>query len=160
MSNVMRHRYGAKNPVLVQVASGTVVEVGDLIALVSGYGKTFFQIAGAGRTNASMADCVQDFAGVVMQASASGETTPIRVATTGTFEYPCVAASVYTGYFANINSSALAQKVAVATSINSLTMGAIFPNNTGGVGVGAGQQTSCLVRIYTGAFGPKMDSAA
>jgi len=144
MSNVMRHRFGAKSPVLAEVASATVIEVGDLIKLASNYAVNF---AAGGSSNASLVDSASKFLGVAMQASATGETNPIRVATTGVFEYPCASASAYLGHFAAINASALDQKVAVATSLSSLCVGYIMPNNVGGAAHGSGNATSVLVNI-------------
>ena len=155
MANVMRHRTGAKNPILVDVASATVVEVGDLICLTSNYATTPSQL---GSLAASLGDIAETFLGVAMSASANGETTPVRVATTGVFEYPCDAGSVYIGYFAKINASALDQKVARNTSISSLCIGYIMPSNTGGVGIGAGNQTSCLVAIRNNVLQPELDT--
>ena len=155
MANVMRHRTGAKNPILADVASATVVEIGDLICITSNLATTPSQL---GSSAGSLGDTAQTFAGVAMAASAAGETTPVRVATTGVFEYPCDTGSVYIGYFAKINASALDQKVARQTSLSSLCIGYIMPNNTGGVGIGAGSQTSCLVAIHANVFGPTLDN--
>ena len=155
MANVMRHRTGAKNPMTVDVASGTVVEVGDLICLVSNYAKTPIQI---GPSAASLGDIAESFLGVAMSASASGETDPVRVATTGVFEYPCDSGSVYTGYFANVNASALDQKVARSSTISSLTIGVMVPSDTGNGGHGAGNQTSCLVAIRNNVLQPEIDT--
>jgi hypothetical protein len=141
----------------MEVASATVVEVGDLVCCVSNYAKTPAQL---GSSAASLGDIAETFMGVSMQASASGETTPIRVATTGTFEFPCDSGSVYVGKFAKVNASALDQKVARQDTISSLCIGYIQPVNVGGVGHGAGNQTSCLVTIYNNMLNPKMDSAA
>ncbi len=68
MGNVMRHRYGAKNPVLAEIASATVIEVGDLTYLASNKVLPFWT-----KANASIADINDLFLGVAMQASANGE---------------------------------------------------------------------------------------
>jgi hypothetical protein len=134
-----------------------VIEIGDLIALVGNYAKNL----SSRYVQASYAEAADNFLGVAMQASASGETTPIRVATSGTFEYPCDSASVYLGYFAEVDDSASSiedQSVNIATSVSNKAIGTVMPNNVGGVGHGAGSQTTCLVRIWCNALQSKIDS--
>ena len=157
MANVMRHRYGAKNPVLAEVESATVIEIGDLIALTSSYAVPFSTYAVASDEYAA-----DRFLGVAMQASATGETTPIRVATTGVFEYPCDSASVYLGLFAEPDDSTTNledQSVNIGSARGACTIGAVMPNDSGGVGHGVGNKTSCLVRIWSNELQPYADAA-
>jgi hypothetical protein len=78
----MRWRYGDTNPVVAAVDSDTVIEIGDLLMQVT--------------DDARPASTTDDpglfqtvFLGVAMQRSRAGETAPIRVATTGVFEFDC-----------------------------------------------------------------------
>jgi hypothetical protein len=154
MANVMRHRYGAKNPVLAEVESATVIEIGDLVCLKAKYAVN----ANAAWASAAVASAADNFLGVAMQASATGETTPIRVATSGTFEYPCDSASVYLGFYAEFDDSASSledQSVNTAAAKGTKTIGMVLPNNTGGVG--GGSKTSCLVRIWSNRLGVTID---
>jgi hypothetical protein len=156
MANVMRHRYGAKNPVLAEVETAVVIEIGDLIYLHGTHCHPFSTVAAA-----SVDWAADRFLGVAMQASAAGETTPIRVATSGTFEYPCDAASVYLGYFAAADDTATNledQRVNVETSKGAGSIGFAMPNNTGGVHT-TGNATSCLVRIWSNATQPYIDAS-
>lgn len=155
MSNVMRHRYGAKNPVLAEVASAVVIEVGDLCRLDTNKVENIAESASS-YIAASVAD---DFLGVAMQASASGETTPIRIATSGTFEYPqAAAASCYLGYGVKPTASTnwVDQVVAcVPAGITASCIGYAQPSGTGGVG---GSIENVLVTIMSAALGPNIDS--
>ncbi len=95
----MRWRYGDTNPVMAAVDASTVIEIGDLVyqstddvrpaSIQPGMGSDASdQIAFAGR-----------FLGVAMQRSGEGETAPIRVATTGVFEFDCVPSTFELGDF-------------------------------------------------------------
>jgi len=78
----MRWRYGDTNPVVAPVATDAVIEVGDMLWKDFHAARPF-------------SDChiislfKEFFLGVAMQRSRSGETAPIRVATTGVFEFEC-----------------------------------------------------------------------
>ena len=97
MSDNMRWRYGDTSPVVLAVDSATVIEIGDLVYLDTDDAKP----ASAQADQLSEADnqslFVSKFAGVAMQRSRSGDTTPIRVATTGVFEFDCTAATFEVG---------------------------------------------------------------
>ena len=78
--NVMRWRYGDTNPIMVPIEHVTEVHIGDML----------FEDAGL----IWPADDFEDlppggFIGVAMQMSATGDNGPIRVATTGVFEFEC-----------------------------------------------------------------------
>jgi hypothetical protein len=96
MSNTMRWRYGETNPVVLPVASATVIEIGDLVYL-----DTMAKPASALTYGASLAatqEAFHDkFAGVAMQQSRAGDTADIRVATTGVFEFVCASATFEVG---------------------------------------------------------------
>ena len=96
MANTMRWRYGETNPVVLPVASATVIEIGDLVYL-----DTTAKPAAALTYGASLAatqEAFHDkFAGVAMQQSRAGDTQDIRVATSGVFEFGCASATFEVG---------------------------------------------------------------
>lgn len=79
MSDKMRWRYGDTNPVIAAVDSDTVIEIGDLL----------WQDTDDAKPAESVCD-VANFLGVAMQRSRAGDTGPVRVATTGVFEFDCL----------------------------------------------------------------------
>jgi len=89
MSDKMRWRYGETNPVIAAVDSGTVIEIGDLLYQDTDDAKPADQQADKGNETANQEYFADRFLGVAMQRSLAGETAPIRVATTGVFEYDC-----------------------------------------------------------------------
>jgi hypothetical protein len=105
MSNTMRWRYGDTCPVLLPVDSATVIEIGDLVYLDTDDAKPASAQVDQG-TKGSNQQMVHDFfAGVAMQASRSGDTQPIRVATTGVFELDCVSATAEVGDLMGIDEN-------------------------------------------------------
>lgn len=97
MSNVMRWRYGDTNPVMLPVASSTVIEIGDFIYQSSGAALPASEIADVG-TEAGNQEAFHDlFVGVAMQASPNGVSNPIRVATSGVFEFDCLSTTAEVG---------------------------------------------------------------
>lgn len=89
MSDKMRWRYGDTNPVVAAVDSGTVVEIGDLVYQDTDDAKPASSQADQGSETANQELFADNFLGVAMQRSRSGDTDPIRVATTGVFEFDC-----------------------------------------------------------------------
>jgi hypothetical protein len=128
MANTMRWRYGETNPVVLPVASDTVIEIGDLVFL-----DATAKPAGGGTYGASLAaaqEWLHDrFAGVAMQQSRAGDTADIRVATTGVFEFPCASATFDVGARIGVDDNpggtALLdqQVIAVATGSPQLSIG-------------------------------------
>src|SRR5882724_5729170 len=97
MSSTMRWRYGETHPIVLPVASATVIEIGDLVYFDTGTVKP----ANALTYGASLAATQQTFhgkfAGVAMQQSRAGDTQDIRVASSGVFEFACASAIVEIG---------------------------------------------------------------
>jgi hypothetical protein len=97
MSDKMRWRYGDTNPVVAAVDANTVIEIGDLLWQDTDDAKP----AGGFTWNTNLVttqDGLADkFLGVAMQRSRSGETAPIRVATTGVFEFDCASGTFELG---------------------------------------------------------------
>ncbi len=83
MSDKMRWRYGDTNPVVAAVDRDTVIELGDVL----------WQDADDAKPAWTLHDFEKfsdNFLGVAMQRSRKGDHAPIRVATTGVFEFDCV----------------------------------------------------------------------
>ncbi len=97
MSDRMRWRYGDTNPVVAAVDAGTVIEIGDLLWQDADDAKPASMLAGLGTKATNQEALAQAFLGVAMQRSRSGETAPLRVATTGVFEFDCASGTFELG---------------------------------------------------------------
>ena len=97
MANTMRWRYGDTNPVMMPVTESTVVQIGDLIYQVSGLARPASQLADLGTEVANQEAFHDAFVGVAMQASPTGVADPVRVATSGVFEFDCLSATAEVG---------------------------------------------------------------
>ncbi len=89
MSDQMRWRYGDTNPVFAAVDAATVIEIGDLVYLDVDDAKPASAQADQGSKPGNQELFADRFLGVAMQRSRAGDTAPIRVATTGVFEFGC-----------------------------------------------------------------------
>lgn len=89
MSDKMRWRYGDTNPVVAAVDAATEIEIGDLLYQDTDDAKPAASQADQGSEAANQETFAHKFLGVAMQRSRSGDTAPIRVATTGVFEFDC-----------------------------------------------------------------------
>jgi hypothetical protein len=89
MSDKMRWRYGDTNPVVAAVDSDTVIEIGDVVWQDTDDAKPASSLPDLNTKAANQAALADKFLGVAMQRSRAGETAPIRVATTGVFEFDC-----------------------------------------------------------------------
>lgn len=97
MADTMRWRYGETNPVVLPVDEATIIEIGDLVYLDTDDAKPASAQADQG-TLAGNQELLHDkFAGVAMQRSRDGDTDPVRVATTGVFEFDCASATFEVG---------------------------------------------------------------
>lgn len=157
MVDVMRHRYDDPALVSVPVDSAQVVEIGDLVYRATDDIRAADQISAD--TLINMQDAfVDDFVGVAMSASASGETEPVRVATTGTFEFICAAATFVFGDIVGVagtDAVALDNQTVIAVSAAVSGIGKVkqtYANNT----------TRVLVQInstlFTGGLQPSTAS--
>jgi len=99
MADKMRWRYADTNPVVAAVDSATVIEIGDLLwqdtddvkpasvparEAVDIVAEIIHHVVPTVNLQELFAD---KFLGVAMQRSRNGDTAPIRVATTGVFEF-------------------------------------------------------------------------
>ena len=89
MSDTLRWRYGETRPVVLPVDSTTVIEIGDLVYLETDDVRPANQQTDQLGEEANQALLARKFAGVAMQRSRDGDTAPIRVATSGVFEFVC-----------------------------------------------------------------------
>jgi len=89
MADKMRWRYGDTNPVVAAVDSATVIEIGDLVYQDTDDAKPASSQADQGSETANQELFADSFLGVAMQRSRSGDTDPLRIATTGVFELDC-----------------------------------------------------------------------
>lgn len=87
MSDKMRWRYGDPNPVVAAVDSATVIEIGDIVWQDTDDAKPASDQADLSDEMSNKAELKRRFLGVAMQRSRAGDTAPIRVATTGVFEF-------------------------------------------------------------------------
>jgi hypothetical protein len=94
MANVQRWRRGERNEVKVSVDSATAIEIGDLLWLDTDDAKPFSDQADQGSEGANQQLIHDTFLGVAMEAHpADSGAYQIRVARTGVFEFPCIAAT-------------------------------------------------------------------
>lgn len=94
MSDKMRWRYCDTNPVDAAVESSTVIEIGDLVCQDVDNAKPAsagnWKIESDHPNSPTLQELfVDNFLGVAMERSRFGNANPIRVATTGVFEFDC-----------------------------------------------------------------------
>ncbi len=105
MSDKMRWRYGDTNPVVAAVDAATVIEIGDLVYLDTDDAKPASSLADQESETANQQALADVFLGVAMQRSRSGDTDPIRVATTGVFEFDCPAGTFELGNLIGVDEN-------------------------------------------------------
>lgn len=109
MSDNMRWKYGRINVVVAAVAAATVIEIGDLLWQDGDEAKPALDQADLGNKIANQERFAENFLGVAMQWSRQGDTDPIRVATTGVFDFDCVKETFrlgdFVGWDENIHSN-------------------------------------------------------
>lgn len=106
MSDKMRWRYGDTNPVVAAVDSGTAVEIGDLVYQDVDDAKPASAQSDQGSETANQELLADNFLGVAMQRSRNGDTDPIRVATTGVFEFDCPSGTFELGDLVGVDENA------------------------------------------------------
>ena len=106
MADAMRWRYGDTNPVVLPVDSATVIEIGDLVYLATDDARPASDQADQASEAANQELFHDNFAGVAMQRSRSGDTQPIRVATTGVFEFVCPSGTFEVGALLGVDEAA------------------------------------------------------
>jgi hypothetical protein len=111
MGDKMRWRYGDTNPVVAAVDSATEIEIGDLLYQDTDDAKPASSQADQGSDAASQELFADNFLGVAMQRSRSGDTSPIRVATTGVFEMDCPSSTFELGDLIGVDRDGTASKL-------------------------------------------------
>ena len=106
MSDKMRWRYGDTNPVVAAVDSAIEIDIGDLLYLDTSTAKPAASQADQGGKTANQQTFADKFLGVAMQRSPVGDSNPIRVATTGVFEYDCASGTFELGDLIGVNATA------------------------------------------------------
>ncbi len=127
MANTMRWRYGDTRPKIYEVDSATVIEIGDLVYL-----QTDDVRPASDQTDQASEVGNQElfhdiFAGVAMQSSRNADTQPIRVATSGVFEYDCLSTTFEVGDLIGVDENsggiALEDQVVAAVATANLAIG-------------------------------------
>jgi hypothetical protein len=119
----MRWRYGDTSPVLAPVGSATVVEIGDLVYQTGGEVLPASALADLGTEAANQEAFHDAFLGVAMQSSSDGASDPIRVATSGVFEFDCASTTAELGDLVGVDEESggtelLDQTIAKVASAN------------------------------------------
>jgi len=143
MSDKMRWRYGDTNPVVAAVDSATVIEIGDLLWQDTDDAKPASGLSDQGTETDNQDVFADSFLGVAMQRSRSGDTAPIRVATTGVFKFDCTPCECELGdlFGAACNDKGLQDQSVVKIEDAKLAIGRCAKRS------GAGQQFSVLVDV-------------
>ncbi len=97
MTDKMRWRYGDTNPVVAAVDAATVIEIGDLLWQDTDDAKPAAVLSDHSSQAANQQALAAAFLGVAMQRSRNGDSTPVRVATTGVFEFDCASSTFELG---------------------------------------------------------------
>jgi len=105
MANRFNWRGGDTHPVVLPVNSATVIEIGDLVYLATDNVRPASDQSDEGVKSANQQLFHDLFAGVALEASANGETTPVRVATAGVFEFACLSTAFEVGFFVGVDEN-------------------------------------------------------
>ncbi|HEY4759724.1 MAG TPA: hypothetical protein VIH42_04015 [Thermoguttaceae bacterium] len=106
MTDKMRWRYGDTNPVIAAVDAATVIEIGDLVYQETDDVRPASSQEDQDSETANQELFADKFLGVAMQRSRTGETAPIRVATTGVFEFDCPSGTFELGNLIGVDEDA------------------------------------------------------
>jgi hypothetical protein len=127
MGNRMRWRYGDTHPVVLPVASDTVIEIGDLLYQSSGAALPASSLEDLGSEAGNQEAFHDAFVGVAMQHSPAGSTDPVRVATSGVFEFDAASATFDVGDLIGAdeasNGTELEDQVVVEVATPNLAVG-------------------------------------
>jgi hypothetical protein len=147
----MRWKYGDTNPIVHAVDSAQEIAIGDLVWQNTDDVRAADEISAGSLINMQEA-FVDNFLGVAMQRSNAGDTNPVRVATTGTFEFICAAATFTEGDKVGVSGTsgvALVNQTVIAVATTFATIAKVkkaYASNT----------TAVLVQInstiFTGGF--------
>ncbi|MAT73057.1 MAG: hypothetical protein CMJ58_26535 [Planctomycetaceae bacterium] len=105
MANNMRWRYGDTNPVTLPVATDEAIDIGDLVYVASGAAVPASGLADTTTKEGNQEAFHDAFVGVAMQCSPEGSTDPIRIATSGVFEFDSVSATYAVGALIGVDEN-------------------------------------------------------
>ena len=105
MTDKMRWRYGDTNPVVAAVDAATVVEIGDLLWQDTDDAKPAASVTNHGSKLLNQKALADALLGVAMQRSHNGDAAPIRVATTGVFEFDCASTTFELGDMVGVDTN-------------------------------------------------------
>lgn len=126
MSDRMRWRYGDTNPVVAAVDPATVIEIGDLLWLDIDDAKPAALLPDLGCTLVENRErFAQKFLGAAMQRSRAGDSGPIRVATTGVFEFHCPIQSFELGNLVGVDGRPLANQAVTLVGLRKDAIGRV-----------------------------------
>jgi hypothetical protein len=112
---------------MLPVASATVIEIGDLVGLDGGAAAPASAFEDQGTEAANQEAFHDAFVGVAMQHSPAGSTDPVRIATSGVFEFDCAAAAFELGDLVGVDEAAsgtaLEDQVGVEVATANLAVG-------------------------------------
>jgi hypothetical protein len=145
MADKMRWRTGDTNPIDGEaVDSAQTISIGDCLYLSTDDVRPADQIGYAGGLATTQELFVDSFLGVAMQRSRDGDTSAVRIATTGVFEFDCAAATFELGDLVGMDDNstpdALESQKVIAVTDAARAVGVVvkrYSSNT----------TSVLVRI-------------
>lgn len=106
MADSMRWRYGETHSKMFAVDTAQTVDQGDCCWLNTDDARPADQVAFTGGINTAQELFVDNFAGVAMDRSLSGETAEIRLAQAGVFEFTCTAAQFEVGDLVGMDDNA------------------------------------------------------
>ncbi len=111
------------------VAAATVIEIGDILWQDTSNAKPAAMLADSGNLATNQAALVAEFLGVAMARSRAGETTPVRVATSGVFELDCPSETFELGDLMGVASGTpgctLLNQQAIKVSASRLAIGRV-----------------------------------
>jgi hypothetical protein len=106
MTDKMRWRYGDTNPVVAPVSAQTLISIGDFVYYDAASLLPASAQSDLGSKTANQEAFAHKFLGVAMQRSLAGETAPVRVATSGTFEFACPSGTFELGDLVSLDENA------------------------------------------------------
>ncbi len=135
MAHVMRWRYGDTQPVVATVDADTNIELGDLLFWDGDDAKPASLQPDQGTEAANQQLFASKFLGVAMQASPTGESYLIRVATAGVFEFTTPGGSFELGDWVGVDENdagtALENQRLVKVTDSQTAIGRVARRSTG-----------------------------
>jgi hypothetical protein len=141
----MLQRHDAPDSVLAAVDSAQEIQIGDLVYLVTDDARAADQVSYAAGLAQAQEDFTNQFIGVAMQRSASGDTAVIRVAINGVFEFDTASDTFEIGDLiavaANSGADALANQAVVNLGVHTVA------TNERAIGRCAQREASAVTKV-------------